>query len=53
MSPDNRYPLRAVPGFFSTTPGIQVAGQTSHDASDEDLRFFQQLPRNRLLVFVG
>ena len=50
MSPEKRHPLRAVPGFYSTTPGIQVAGQTSHDASDEDLRFFQQLGVEWLMV---
>ena len=36
-------PMRAVPGYASSTPGIQVAIQTSSDASDEDLQFFQQL----------
>ena len=34
--------LRAVPGFYSNEPGIQLAAQTSHTASDEDLQFFQQ-----------
>ena len=36
-------PMRAVPGYFSTTEGIQIAVQTSADATDEDLQFFQQL----------
>lgn len=36
-------PMRAVPGYYSSTPGIQIAIQTNHDASDEDLQFFQQL----------
>lgn len=35
--------MRAVPGYFSSTAGIQVAIQTNSDASDEDLQFFQQL----------
>jgi mannonate dehydratase len=35
--------MRAVPGYFSGTAGIQVAIQTNNDASDEDLQFFQQL----------
>jgi mannonate dehydratase len=39
----NSYPMRAVPGYVSSTPGIQVAIQTGADASDEDLQFFQQL----------
>ncbi|MCB0186038.1 MAG: mannonate dehydratase [Caldilineaceae bacterium] len=36
-------PMRAVPGYYSRTPGIQLAIQTSADASDEDLQFFEQL----------
>jgi mannonate dehydratase len=36
-------PMRAVPGYYSSTSGIQIAIQTSADASDEDLQFFQQL----------
>jgi len=35
--------MRAVPGYSSSTPGIQIAIQTGADASDEDLQFFQQL----------
>ena len=37
------YALRAVPGLYSAYPGIQIAAQASHDSSDEDLQFFQQL----------
>lgn len=36
-------PMKAVPGYFSGTEGIQIAIQTGADASDEDLQFFQQL----------
>lgn len=36
-------PMRAVPGFYSSKEGIQIAVQTGADATDEDLRFFQQL----------
>ncbi|MFN7471415.1 MAG: mannonate dehydratase [Roseiflexaceae bacterium] len=36
-------PMRAVPGYFSSTDGIHIAIQTGADASDEDLQFFQQL----------
>ena len=39
----DQYPMRAVPGFYSSTEGIQLAYQTSADASDEDLQFYQQL----------
>jgi mannonate dehydratase len=35
--------MRAVPGYYSSTEGIQIAIQTSDFASDEDLQFFQQL----------
>ena len=40
---DRPYALRAVPGFHSNVPGIQLAAQSSNNASDEDLQFFQQL----------
>jgi len=36
-------PLRTVPGYFSSKPGIQVATQVPATASDEDLQFIQQL----------
>lgn len=39
----SQIPMRAVPGLYSSTPGIQIAIQTGADASDEDLQFFQQL----------
>lgn len=38
-----RYPLRAVPGYFGTHPGIQIGTYVDADASDEDLQFLQQL----------
>ncbi|MCY4605065.1 MAG: mannonate dehydratase, partial [Gemmatimonadetes bacterium] len=43
MTTNRPYALRAVPGLYASKPGIQVAVQTSHKASDEDLQFFQQL----------
>jgi mannonate dehydratase len=39
----NQIPMRTVPGYSSSTPGIQIAIQTNAEASDEDLQFFQQL----------
>ncbi len=42
-SPSNLIPMHAVPGYYSSTEGIQIAIQTGADASDEDLQFFQQL----------
>jgi len=36
-------PMRAVPGYYSSTEGIQIAIQTGPEASDEELQFFQQL----------
>ena len=38
-----KFPMRAVPGYYSSTEGIQLAFQTHAGASDEDLQFFQQL----------
>ena len=37
------YPLRVVPGFCASTPGIQIGTQLSPEASDEDIRFARQL----------
>jgi mannonate dehydratase len=35
--------MRAVPGYYSSKEGIQLAFQTNANASDEDLQFYQQL----------
>lgn len=43
VTKQNQIPMRAVPGYYSSTEGIQIAIQTGADASDEDLQFFQQL----------
>lgn len=43
MEVAERYPLRVVPGFYGRKPGIQIGTYVSSDASDEDLRFLQQL----------
>lgn len=40
---ERRYPLRAVPGFHGTHPGIQIGTYVSDKASDEDLQHLQQL----------
>jgi mannonate dehydratase len=37
------YPLRAVPGFYGSQPGIQIGTYVRSDAGDEDLQFLQQL----------
>jgi len=42
-STTDQIPMRAVPGYSSSAPGIQIAIQTGADASDEDLQFFEQL----------
>ncbi len=38
-----QFPMRVVPGYSSSSQGIQIAIQTGANASDEDLQFFQQL----------
>jgi mannonate dehydratase len=43
MSPAPSYPLRAVPGYAGSRPGIQIGTYVPSDASDEDLQFLQQL----------
>jgi mannonate dehydratase len=43
MNPNATYPLRAMPGYFGSRPGIQIGTSISEDADDEDLQFLQQL----------
>lgn len=47
------YPLRAVPGYFGSRPGIQVGTSLSSDATDEDLQFVQQLGVEWVMVNVN
>ena len=49
---ERSYALKAVPGFYSTYSGIQIAAQTSDNASDEDLQFMQQLGVEWMMVGV-
>ncbi len=37
------YPLRAVPGYFGSRPGIQIGTYVSSDATDDELLLLQQL----------
>jgi mannonate dehydratase len=37
------HPLKAIPGFSASRPGIQIGTYVSPAASDEDLQFLQQL----------
>ena len=37
------YALKAVPGYIASRPGIQIGTKLAWDASDEDIRFVQQL----------
>lgn len=37
------YPLRAVPGYYSSHAGIQIGTYVPSDATDEHLQFLQQL----------
>ena len=53
MTTPTLYPMRAVPGYASSTKGIQLAIQTGADASDEDLQFFQQLGVEWAMVSEG
>ena len=51
--PDRSYALKAVPGFHSSTPGIQLAAQCNDKATDEDLQFIQQMGVEWMMVGVG
>ncbi|MGA1199534.1 MAG: mannonate dehydratase, partial [Candidatus Latescibacterota bacterium] len=48
--PDKKFALRAVPGFHSTYPGIQIAAQINDQATDEDLQFLQQMGVEWIMV---
>lgn len=37
------YPLRAVPGYFGSRPGIQIGSYVSSDATDDELLLMRQL----------
>lgn len=37
------YPLRTIPGYYASTPGIQIGTGLRPDASDEDIQFVKQL----------
>jgi mannonate dehydratase len=47
------YPLRAVPGYFSSRPGIQIGSTISSDATDDDLRLLQQLGVEWVMVNIA
>ena len=38
-----RFPLSTIPGFFASTPGIQLGTTLAPDASDEEIQFTKQL----------
>jgi mannonate dehydratase len=37
------FPLSVIPGYFGSTPGIQIGTMLSAEASDEDIQFVKQL----------
>ncbi len=37
------YPLKAVPGYTASRPGIQIGTKLAWDAGDDDIRFVRQL----------
>ena len=39
----DRIPMHVVPGYFSTTAGIQIGTQMSPKATDDDFKFVRQL----------
>ena len=47
------YALRSVPGFHSSNAGIQLAAQTSDQATEEDLQFIQQLGIEWMMVGIS
>ena len=47
-----RYPLRTIPGYLASKPGIQIGTYLSPSASDEDLQFLQQLGVEWVMLIV-
>lgn len=43
MTTTHPYPLRAVPGYYGSRPGIQIGSSVSSDATDAELLLMQQL----------
>ena len=43
MNRQTSHPLKTIPGFSASRPGIQIGTYVPADASDEDLQFLQQL----------
>ncbi|MFH1084935.1 MAG: mannonate dehydratase [Chloroflexota bacterium] len=48
--PTPRYPMRFIPGYASSTPGIQIATGLKPDATDEEIQFVRQLGIEWVLV---
>jgi len=46
------YPMRTIPGYASRTPGIQIGTYLSSTAPDEELRLFQQLGIEWVMLIV-
>jgi len=38
-----RYPLRTIPGYYASRPGIQIGTQMPGDATEEEMQFARQL----------
>lgn len=47
------YPLRTIPGYWASRPGIQIGTQLPATASDEDLLFARQLGVEWVMVDAG
>jgi mannonate dehydratase len=53
IMPERTFALRAVPGFYASSPGIQIAAQIGDTATDEDLQFLQQLGVEWVMVGIA
>ena len=43
MSENKSYPLSTVPGYYGSSPGIQIGTKLSATASEEQVQFVKQL----------
>jgi mannonate dehydratase len=47
-----QYPLKVIPGYFASKPGIQIGTYLGADASDEEIQFLHQLGIEWIMLLV-
>ena len=47
-----QYPLKVIPGYFASTPGIQIGTYLGTEVSDEEIQFLHQLGIEWIMLIV-